>query len=102
MAKSNPVVKTIEKIMTDYGGTKYKKVTLADFKSDLIARFQSAGTECKGPVKMVCTKTITKIQKGKSVEDILLKLNEVLFSFFEKSEKEIRKEEKEIYEKTRN
>lgn len=100
--KGNPVTKVVEKIMTDYGGTKYKNVGLADFKSDIVARFQACSAECHGPMKAVCTRTINKIQKGKTVADILMELNEVLFGFFEKSEKKIHKEEREAYEKTRH
>lgn len=98
MATNNSITKVIGEIMTDYGGTKWKTVSLEEFKKDVKSRLFKVSSDCKGPLRMSYTKLLTKLNKGKSVESILFEFNEVFFSFDEKAESKARKE----YEKSRN
>lgn len=81
---SNTLTITIEKIMKDYGGIKYKNTTLTNFKNDLAVRFQAAElAEKNKQVKEHIIEVASKTQNSKSIEKSLLYLNEILFSYFE-------------------
>lgn len=81
---SNTLTITIEKIMKDYGGIKYKNATLTNFKNDLAVRFQAAElAEKNKQVKEHIIEVASKTQNSKSIEKSLLYLNEILFSYFE-------------------
>lgn len=81
---SNILTITIENIMKDYGGSKYKNTTLTNFKNDLAIRFQAAElAEKNKQVKEHIAEVASKIQNSKNVEKSLLYLNEILFSYFE-------------------
>lgn len=79
----NELTATIEKIMQDFGGTKYKAYTTAAFLQEVNGRLDACMIIAKGPIKVLTANLKRRINKKTTVEDILMELNETLFAFFE-------------------
>lgn len=79
----NELTLTIEQIMKDFGGTKYKSYTAEAFLTEVNGRLDACAIIAKGPVKVLTANLKRRIAKKKTVEDILMELNETLFAFFE-------------------
>ena len=77
----NELTATIEKIMQDFGGTKYKATTA--FLQEVNGRLDACMIVAKGPIKVLTANLKRRINKKTTVEDILMELNETLFAFFE-------------------
>lgn len=79
----NELTATIEKIMQDFGGTKYKAYTTTAFLQEVNGRLDACAIIAKGPIKVLTANLKRRINKKTTVEDILMELNETLFAFFE-------------------
>lgn len=79
----NELTATIEKIMQDFGGTKYKAYTTSAFLQEVNGRLDACAIIAKGPIKVLTANLKRRINKKTTVEDILMELNETLFAFFE-------------------
>ena len=79
----NELTATIEKIMQDFGGTKYKAYTTSAFLQEGNGRHDARMMVAKGPIKLLAAHLKRIINKKTKVEDILMELNETLFAFFE-------------------
>ena len=82
----NELTATIEKIMQDFGGTKYKAYSTADFLKEVNGRLDACIIVAKGPVKVLTANLKRRINKKTTVEAILMELNETLFAVFEGGE----------------
>lgn len=82
----NELTITIEQIMKDFGGTKYKKYTRDQFLQEVNGRLDACAIVAKGAVKVLTVNLKRRINKKNTVEDILMELNETLFAFFEGGE----------------
>lgn len=76
----NALTKTIESVMSDYGGTKWSKCTLEQFAADVEDRLIEASGKLKGPQKLLCDNLLRKLKRQGSIPDWLLTLNEYYFS----------------------
>lgn len=79
----NELTATIEKIMQDFGGTKYKAYTTSAFLQEVNGRLDACMMVAKGSIKVLTANLKRRINKKTKVEDILMELNETLFAFFE-------------------
>lgn len=79
----NELTATIEKIMQDFGGTKYKAYTVSAFLQEVNGRLDACMMVAKGPIKVLTANLKRRVNKKTKVEDILMELNETLFAFFE-------------------
>ena len=79
----NELTATIEKIMQDFGGTKYKVYTVSSFLQEVNGRLDACMMVAKGSIKVLTANLKRRINKKTKVEDILMELNETLFAFFE-------------------
>lgn len=79
----NELTMTIEQIMKDFGGVKYKAYTFSQFLQEVNGRLDACVMIAKGPTKVLAANLKRRIAKKKTVEEILLELNETLFAFFE-------------------
>ena len=79
----NELTATIEKIMQDFGGTKYKAYTTSAFLQEVNGRLDACMMVAKGSIKVLTANLKRRINKKTKVEDILMELNEALFAFFE-------------------
>ena len=79
----NELTLTIEQIMKDFGGIKYKRYTLTQFLQEVNGRLDACILVAQGPVKVVAANLKRRSAKKNSIEDILMELNETLFAFFE-------------------
>lgn len=79
----NELTATIEKIMQDFGGTKYKAYTTSAFLQEVNGRLDVCMMVAKGSIKVLTANLKRRINKKTKVEDILMELNETLFAFFE-------------------
>lgn len=79
----NELTATIEKIMQDFGGTKYKAYTTSAFLQEVNGRLDACMMVAKGSIKVLTANLKRRINKKTKVEDILMELNETLFVFFE-------------------
>lgn len=82
----NELTATIEKIMQDFGGTKYKAYTTSAFLQEVNGRLDACMMVAKGSIKVLTANLKRRINKKTKVEDILMELNETLFAFFEGGE----------------
>lgn len=82
----NELTATIEKIMQDFGGTKYKAYTTSAFLQEVNGRLDACMMVAKGSIKVLTANLKRRINKKTKVEDILMELNETLFAFFEGSD----------------
>ena len=82
----NTLTMTIEQIMKDFGGTKYKKYTRDQFLQEIDGRLDACALVSKGAIKVLTVNLKRRVDKKKTVEDILMELNETLFAFFEGGE----------------
>lgn len=76
----NELTRTIEKIMTDYGGNKWSKFTLSQFSADIEKRIIEASGKLKGSQKLVCSNLLNRLKKKGSISDQLMVLNECYFN----------------------
>lgn len=83
---NNELTITIENIMKDFGGTKYKEYTLDEFMKEVNGRLDACIIIAKGPVKVLAANLKRRLAKKGKVEDVLFELNETYFSFFEGGE----------------
>lgn len=83
---SNALTATIENIMKDFGGVKYKKYNFTEFLNEVNGRLDACIIISKGPTKVLAANLKRRIAKKKTIEEILLELNETLFAFFEGGE----------------
>lgn len=79
----NELTATIEKIMQDFGGTKYKAYTTSAFLQEVNGRLDACMMVAKGSIKVLTANLKRRVNKKTKVEDILMELNETLFAFFE-------------------
>lgn len=80
----NMLTHTIEQVMKDYGGSRYRSTTLSNFKNDLAGRLEAAQlTERNAAVRDHIKEVAAKIASSKNIEKSLLYLNDTLFSYFE-------------------
>ena len=79
----NELTTTIEKIMQDFGGTKYKAYTTSAFLQEVNGRLDACMMVAKGSIKVLTANLKRRVNKKTKVEDILMELNETLFAFFE-------------------
>ena len=84
--RKNELTATIEKILPDFGGTKYKAYTTSDFLQEVNGRLDACMIVAKGPIKVLTANLKRRINKKTTVEDILFELNETMFAFFEGGE----------------
>lgn len=82
----NELTATIEKILQDFGGRKYKAYTTSDFLKEVNGRLDACMIIAKGPIKVLTANLKRRINKKATVEDILFELNETMFAFFEGGE----------------
>ena len=76
----NELTRTIEKIMTDYGGNTWSKYTLSQFSADVEKRIIEASGKLKGSQKLVCSNLLNRLKKKGSIPDQLMVLNECYFN----------------------
>lgn len=74
---------TIEKIMKDFGGTKYKQYSKEEFLKEVEGRIEAAELTSTGAIKVIAANLKRRLKRRKTIEEMLLDLNETLFSFFE-------------------
>lgn len=79
----NVLTLCIEKIMTDYGGEKYAKISKDEFLVDVDKRLMETHKEAEGPIKPFIVSLRKKLRRMKDVPEMLFALNEALFIFFE-------------------
>ena len=79
----NELTATIEKIMQDFGGTKYKAYTVSSFLQEVNGRLDVCMMVAKGSIKVLTANLKRRINKKTKIEDILMEFNETLFAFFE-------------------
>ncbi len=82
----NELTMTIEQIMRDFGGTKYRMYTRDQFLQEVDGRLDACALVAKGAVKVLTVNLKRRVDKKKTVEEILMELNETLFAFFEGGE----------------
>lgn len=80
---SNSLSVTIEKIMKEFGGIKYKSYSAKQFLDIVNNELDEAIKSSKGAVQVIGANLKRKLARRKTVEEMLLDLNETLFSFFE-------------------
>lgn len=77
---TNPIKREIQSLFeNEFSGDKYAKYKLPRARTLVIDRLQAAGGE-KGVHQVVAARLTRKITNASSVEDILMLLNEYLFS----------------------
>jgi len=77
---SNPVKTAIQDLFkTEFSGTKYRKLGIQAMKDIATAKIKEASSK-PGPYSSAATNLISKIKKAKTYEDILMTMNEYLFS----------------------
>ena len=77
---TNPIKREIQKLFeNEFSGNKYTQYKLPRARSLIIERLQAAGGET-GVHQVVAARLTRKATNAKSVEDLLLMLNEYLFS----------------------
>lgn len=82
----NALTMTIEQIMKDFGGTRYQRYTPNQFLEEVINRIDTMKPMMNGAVLVVAENLKRKLKRKKNIQDMLLCLNETLFSFFESAE----------------
>lgn len=80
---SNNLSITIERIMKDFGRTRYKQYSREEFLKEVEGRIEAAELTSTGAVKVIAANLKRRIKRRKTIEEMLLDLNETLFSFFE-------------------
>lgn len=68
----------IEQLLTAFGGTNYKKMTLDEMK--LLVKETLEKVKAKGPELAIVTKFTSKTQKQKTKESLLMIITEQLFT----------------------
>lgn len=77
---TNPIKREIQKLFeNEFSGDKYTKYKPPRARTVIIERLQTAGGE-KGVYQTVAARLTRKISSAQSVEDMLMILNEYLFS----------------------
>lgn len=79
----NTLTTCIDELMRELGGTKYKKYSCDELKKFIFNKIDSE-VEMKGPMIVIVNNFKAKLNKKKTVEAVLLELNELLFKFFER------------------
>lgn len=78
---TNPIKREIQSLFeNEFSGDKYKKYKLPSARTLVINRLQSAAEEGSGVHKAVAAKLTRKTTSIQSIEDLLMMLNEYLFS----------------------
>lgn len=78
---TNPIKREIQNLFEhEFSGNKYKKYELQDARALVTDRLQTIVTEGSGVHKAVAAKLIHKVTTVRSIEDLLMMLNEYLFS----------------------
>lgn len=78
---TNPIKREIQSMFeNEFSGDKYKKYKLPRARTLVVDRIQAAAEEGSGVHKAVAAKLTRKISGVMSIEDLLMMLNEYLFS----------------------
>lgn len=78
---SNNLTKEIEKIMKDYGGSSYQRVSLSTLKEDVNHRLDEVINIEKGTTVLFTSRLKAKVNKAKDKETLFTLLSEALFKF---------------------
>jgi|SRR5574344_491095 hypothetical protein len=82
----NALTNCLEKILTDFGGSSWKKYTLSQFSTEVYKRLDDSKSDMKGPLLIITNNLEKRLHKKTSVQDMLMELSETLFKFSEGSD----------------